>query len=128
MNAIYRALNGTLERREDGWYWRDGTKEPRVRDMLLNRLAPNFRCKTRGHLAYVEVPRDWQAAKYWPDGIQAPAALQAIRKLLRSSAKEGRLIPKSQWDAAMCKHCGCWWDAKDQDDIFARARALGWPG
>ena len=37
------ALGGALQRRPDGWYWRDGTPEPRVRDMLLNDIAPNFR-------------------------------------------------------------------------------------
>ena len=35
-------LGGALQRRPDGWYWRDGTPESRVRDMLLNDIAPNF--------------------------------------------------------------------------------------
>lgn len=149
MSTIYATLGGTLERREDGWYWRGGSREPRARDMLLNELAPNFRCTNRGGTTYVEIPHDWDAAQHWPSGQQDPDAAHAIRELLQSSAairapiyaeglaealddhrltKHGWLLPISQWDAVMREHIGCWWDKREEADMFARARALGWQG
>lgn len=149
MTAIHTTLGGALERRAGGWYWRDGTREPRVRDMLLNELAPNFRCTNRGGSTYVEIPHDWDAAKYWPGQRQDPDAAHAVRELLQSPAaeraaiyaeglaellddhrlaKHGWLVPIEQWDAVMLEPVGCWWDKSEEDDILARARALGWEG
>lgn len=145
--ALYTALGGTLERHADGWRWRGGAKEPRVRDVLLSELAPNFRCTNRGGDTYVEIPHDWDAGKYWPGQRQDPDAVHAIRDLLQSAAavrapiyaeglaealddhrlsKHGWLIPIAQWDAVMREHAGCWWDKREEHDILARARALGY--
>jgi len=147
--AIHTALGGTLYRRIDGWYWSDGSSEPRVRDMLLDELAPNLRCTRRGDTTYVEVPHDWDAARYWPGGRQDTDAAHAIRELLQSPVavrapiyveglaealddhriiKHGWLIPIEQWDVVMREHVGCWWDDGDEADILARARDLGYTG
>lgn len=141
------ALGGTLERRDDGWNWRDGIREPRVRDMLLNELTPNFRCTQHAGGTHVEIPHDWDALKYWPAGQQDPDAANAIRELVQSSAaieapsyaeglaemlddhrlaKHGWLVPIEQWDAVMRELIGCWWEKRDEEEILARARALGW--
>ena len=128
-------LGGALQRRPDGWYWRDGAKEPRVRDRLLNHLAPNFRV-LKGR---VEIPRDWRAAKHWPGGRVDTEAAEAIARLLSDvgnpasiyadglaetldeprSHVHGHTVPVSQWDAAMLEQAGAEWDMEHQPDILA---------
>lgn len=141
---ICTALSGTLERRADGWYWRDGTPEPRVYDLALKHFAPNFRCITRGDgRTYVEVPRGWERAYHW-DGD--PATRRAIYDLIREAGKEapvfaeriapllddhrvtqpGALVPVEMWDAVMSEPAGVGWDGEHEDEILARAESLGW--
>ena len=51
------ALGGTLERLPSGeWQWRDGTPEPRARDLDRN-AHYNFRCRATGSGKYIEVPK-----------------------------------------------------------------------
>lgn len=147
MKAINTTLGGTLERREDGWYWKDGTKEPRVRDMRLRDLAPNFRCINRGGKTMVEVPHDWTNERHWPNRQIDKDVLAGMRELLQHRSAEagevfaeglaellddhrlskpGWLVPIEAWDAVMNEHCGCWWDMREQDDILARAKTLGY--
>lgn len=58
------ALAGALQRRLlGGWYWRSGDAEPRVRDLTLRQLAPNFRCATYGDKTCVEIPAGWRQAR-----------------------------------------------------------------
>lgn len=133
-------LGGALQRRPDGWYWRDGTPEPRVRDMLLNDIAPNFRVMNGA----VEIPHDWRAARHWPQGRTDTDAAEAIARLLSDVGKpasiyadglaealdepasrvQGHTVPVSHWDAAMREPCGAWWDMEHQDDILATADRL----
>lgn len=83
---LMTTLNGTLERHTDGWRWRDGTPEPRVRDLLLGECAPNFRCTRCGDVTYAEIPAGWRSARYWPNGRVDEQAAAAVGELLRSAA------------------------------------------
>lgn len=49
------ALNGTLERRADGWHWSDGTPAPEVSDLSASSYY-NFRCTRFSDQTFVEVP------------------------------------------------------------------------
>ena len=142
------ALGGALQRRPDGWYWRDGTPEPRVRDMLLNDIAPNFRVRTRRNqqtsLASVEIPHDWRAPRHWPNGRVDNDAAEAIARLIGdvgrpasiyadglaetldepASRVQGHTVPVTHWDAAMREPCGTWWDHQHAADILDTARRL----
>lgn len=138
------ALGGTLQRHADGWHWSDGTPEPRVRDMLINDMAPNFRCCG----ARVEIPWNWRDARFWPHGrIDIDAAMR-IDGLIKEGGKResiyaeglaesvddhrltkhGWTIPVALWDAEMRDCCGCWWDKSEEASILDRARSLGWSG
>ena len=139
-------LGGTLQRHPQGWCWSDGTPEPRVRDMLLSHLAPNFRCCDRGGITYVEIPARWRDARYWPGGQIDASAAQEIDALLRECGQrsaiyleglaealddhrltgEGWRVDIAQWEAVMREPVGCWWDKREEADILPRARALGW--
>lgn len=141
-------LGGTLHRYAEGYRWADGMPEPRVRDMLLGDVAPNFRCCNRGVTTYVEIPAGWREQRYWPDGRIDTQAAQVISELLREAGKrspiyaeglaellddhrltkEGWLVDVAQWDAVMAEHCGCWWDKAHEASILQRARELGWQG
>lgn len=138
---ICTALGGTLERRLDGWYWPDGTPEPRVRDMALADVAPNFRCCSSGGITYVEIPRRWREPRYWPKGRIDEAAAIAIAELLAEGGERGAIyaerlaeaidehrltvdgyrVPVALWDAAMREPCGVWWEDADTAEIMARA-------
>ena len=133
-------LGGALQRRPDGWYWRDGTPETRVRDMLLNDIAPNFRVLNGA----VEIPHDWRSARHWPQSRIDTDAAEAIARLLSDVGKpasiyadglaealdepasrvQGHTVPVSHWDAAMREPCGAWWDGEHQADILATADRL----
>ena len=140
MTILSTTLGGALQRRPDGWYWRDGKAEPRVRDMLLNDIAPNFRVMG----SVVEIPHDWRAPRHWPrDRIDTQAA-EAIARLLSDvgrphliyaagiaemlddhrSAVQGYTVPIAQWDAALREPCGVWWDRAHEADILDIARRL----
>lgn len=142
-------LGGALHRYPEGWQWSDGTPEPRVTDMQLSHVAPNFRCANYGGVTCVEIPARWrQDARYWPDRRIDEQAAAQIDSLIRECGKrqaiyleglaealddhrltgDGWTVDAAQWDAVMREPCGCWWDKKHEDDIFARARALGWKG
>jgi hypothetical protein len=142
------ALAGTLQRGIDGWHWSDGTPEPRVRDMRLRDIAPNFRCARRGSVVYVEIPAGWRSARYWPAGRIDIQAAREIEGLLRDAGKQapifaeglaevlddhrlttdGWLVDIAQWDAVMSEACGVWWDSQYEANIHDRAAALGRAG
>lgn len=143
---FYCALGGTIERYSDGWKWRDGQPEPRIRDMMLADVAPNFRCCRRGNVTYVEIPASWRSRRYWPNGRIDTQAAAEIEKLLHEAGErsaiyaeglaeqlddhrlsiDGWLVDVAQWDAVMREHCGCWWDKECESEILDRARELGW--
>lgn len=146
--TISTALGGTLHRTPDGWQWSDGTPEPRVRDLALADVAPNFRCATFGDGAYIEIPRRWRDARYWPGGRLDDEAVAAIAALLDEGGvrapifceglaealddhrltADGYRVPAALWDAAMLEPCGCSWDRAHEAEILGKAEAIrtGW--
>ena len=142
--ANLKMLGGTLERREDGWYWSDGTKEPRVEDLHPSSHY-NFRIRTYHDGSYVEVPHQvayensdlswvinaWDSNKL-KEGISGdvrdhtlvPGAegLKIIKK-----GPGVLLVPVEQWDLwANMTPIGALWDKADEEEILHRARQLGW--
>jgi len=146
---LLSALEEALQRRADGWRWRDETPEPAARDMLLRDLAPNFRCIAGGNgLTYVEIPETWREARWWPSRRVDQDAASVIEELIKAVgdaatiyaedigemidnhriSRRGWRVPVSHWDIAMREPCGVWWDIADEARILARARDLGWTG
>lgn len=144
-------LGGTLQRYADGWRWSDGTPEPRVRDMLLSDVAPNFRCATyggtgNGPVTVVEIPARWRTdARYWPARRIDLDAAAAIDGLIRECGRRGAIyaeglaealddhrltvdgwtVDVAMWDAVMREPVGVWWDTEHEAAIYARVRELG---
>lgn len=128
-------FGGALTRREDGWYWRDGRREPRVTDLLLRHLAPNFRCITRDRTTYVEIPRHWRDQTPDDDAAAAIAALisdhgrpadiyaEGVAEAFDDHrlTYRGYLVPIAAWDAAMSAVVGCRWDTEHEADLLRRA-------
>jgi len=72
-------LGGTLFRDESGtWHWADGTPEPRVWDLTLCDLAPNWRCITFGSGTYVEI-RCREHRKLFPTSARRRAEAPVLR-------------------------------------------------
>lgn len=143
--ALCTALDGTLQRYPTGWRWSDGKDAPELRDMMLQDIAPNFRCS--GGMG--EIPHNWRNKRYWANERVDVGAANAIQELIdavgqrRSIYAEGLaealddhratirgwVVPIPQWDAAMRTGIvGCWWDKSDEPAILDRARRLGWSG
>jgi len=130
------ALGGALVQRPDGWHWRDdGSLEPRVRNMRLRDLAPNWRCATYGSGTYVEIPRGYlrecqdedvrRVVRELVHGAGRPADIYAegSAELLDDHrlTRRGYLVPIEAWDALMNEPCGVIWDQSDEAEILARA-------
>lgn len=132
-------LDGTLRRGDGGWYWIDGTFEPRVRDLLLEELAPDWRCVRRGRHAWVEIPTEWRMS------VRDPELTRAVTELVRQYAQIGPIrdqgaassvgdrgqlrsgyrVPIDAWRIVMQQPCGAVWETSDDRAIRAIARALG---
>jgi len=135
-------FDGTLLRDWQGWYWADGRREPRVRDLRLEEIAPDWRCVRRGRLAWIEIPTDWRAE------IGHDELIRAVTELVRDYAsigliedtgaaatvgrrghrRSGYRVPLSAWRLIMAQPIGATWDPTDHADIRARAHALGYAG
>jgi len=136
-------FSGALQRRMDGrWYWADTDEpEPRVSDLTLQQCAPPFRCATYGSGTVVEIPHDWRAAKYWPQGRVDAEARQVIAGMIADGTatpsavyaeglaeladdhrlrKHGYTLPIAAWDAVMGAVCGASWDAAHEAALLAR--------
>lgn len=145
---LYTVFAGALLRYKDGWRWRDGHPEPRVRDMLLRDVAPAFRFARYGTRICVEIPAAWRDARYWPENRVDPRAAAIIEALLRGHGErmaisgdgleallgkqpqkiDGWIVALARWEATMSALCGASWDKRDEGAILARACALGWIG
>ncbi len=145
---LYTVFGGALLRYTDGWRWRDGQSEPRVRDILLLDVAPAFRFARYGTRICVEIPATWRDAQHWPDNRVDPRVATIIEALLRDPGErmtisgagletllgkqprkiDGWIVDLDRWEAAMSEVCGASWDGRHDDAILARARALGWRG
>lgn len=130
-------LDGALRRGDGGWYWADGQPEPRVRDLLLEELAPDWRCVRRGHQAWVEIPTEWRTR------VHDPELTRAVTELVRQYAdigpirdqgaaaavgergqwRSGYRVPLEAWRVIMRQPCGATWDPADDAGIRALARA-----
>lgn len=131
-------LGGTLRRvGPNQWEWIDGTPEPRVRDLLRNDIAPNFRV-IGGRNGDVEIPRNWR------DYVDDPAIEMAIEWLIREHGRpadvfaeglaealdshtvfvRGYRVPVRAWDEVMNVVTGAMWDLDDEEDILAKAERL----
>ena len=129
-------LDGALRRGEGGWYWADGRFEPRVRDLLLEELAPDWRCVRRGRRAWIEVPTEWRTQIRHPEltravtelvrhygqigSIRDGGAAKAVGE--RGHARSGYRVPLEAWRVIMCQPCGATWDPANDAEIRAIAR------
>jgi hypothetical protein len=137
-----RELGGTLRRGSDGWYWCDDRFEPRVRDLLLEELAPDWRCVRRGRYAWVEIPTDWrftihddELERAVTELVRDYATIGSIRdeSAARNVGERGQLrsgyrVPIEAWQLIMRQPIGATWSVSDDTAIRARARALGYAG
>lgn len=130
-------LDGALRRGDGGWYWADGTFEPRVRDLLLEELAPDWRCVRRGSCAWVEIPTEWRTevhddeltravtelVRHYADigPIHDRGAAAAVGE--RGHARSGYRVPLEAWRVIMQQPCGATWDPTQDADIRAEAHA-----
>jgi len=135
-----RELDGTLCRGPDGWYWCDGTFEPRVRDLYLEELAPDWRCVRRGHCAWVEIPTDWrfhihddELERAITELVRDYATIGSIRdeSAARSVGERGQLrsgyrIPLKAWYLIMHQPIGATWGVSEDSVIRERAREFGY--
>jgi hypothetical protein len=72
------ALGGALQRRPDGWYWRDGTPGAARARHAPERHRAQFPRASEGA---VEIPHDWRAPRHWPNGRVDNDAADAIARL-----------------------------------------------
>lgn len=140
------ALGGTLERRPDGWRWRDGTPEPRVSDLPVAAVH-NYRVSRRGDAAYVEVPvgraREEDDLAFVRVGAaeglyrRGPDVDAGLARLARAGSddhhvhgRDAYYVPVEDWDRHWREHgpLGASWERADEPAILARARELGWTG
>ncbi len=131
-------LDGTLRRGPNGWYWSDGTFEPRVRDLMLEELAPSWRCVRFAHRTWVEIPTDWrfrvehaELRRAVSELVRDYSTIGAIRDdgaasvIGRGQMRSGYRVPLRAWELIMQQPVGATWGAADDADIRAHARALG---
>lgn len=136
---VITELNGALRRDHRGWYWADGEREPRVRDLLLEEIAPDWRCVRRGRLAWIEIPTDWRSS------VEQDELVRAVTELVRDYAsigpiddlgaasnvgrrghrRSGYRVPLPMWQMLMNQPIGATWDPGNDEAIRRRARRLG---
>lgn len=135
-------LGGALRRAPGGWYWADGTFEPRVRDLYLEELAPDWRCVRHARFAWVEIPTDWRFQ------VKDDEVRRAVNELVRDYAtigsihddsaaaavgrrgqrRSGYRVPIRAWRLIMHQPAGAAWSRSDDAAIRERAAALGYEG
>jgi hypothetical protein len=133
------AFAGRLRRLgPDSWAWADGTPEPRVRDLRLRDLAPNWRVVAFGDgRRFVEVPIFWRDLVRDPDVRRAVADLVRVEPETRIYAEgvaeaiddhrrsmRGCLVPLDRWDDRMAEVVGAAWDRADEPAIVAKAASI----
>lgn len=133
------AFAGRLRRLgPDTWAWADGTPEPRVRDLWLRDVAPNWRVIADGSgRSFVEVPLWWRDLVRDPDVARAIAGLLVGSEPTRIYAEgvaealddhrrtvRGYRIPLEAWDERMSEVVGASWDRADEAAILARAASI----
>lgn len=122
IHNAFRVFEGALWRDTDGtWRWADGTPEPRVRDLHLERYQPRLQQVTADGQTHIRVPLDWRTRFFAID----PTMRQAIETLveLPSTSRIARWfqVRKSDWDEAMLRVVGCEWDTGFHGEIVSKA-------
>ncbi len=127
VNPTLTAMGGLLARTPDGWRWRDGAPEPRVRD-LTEAEAFQFPRVTAAHpddptrrAVFVSVPV--RALDDEPDLVEM---LDAVGAAARNSEDDaGRVeVLETAWDAwARGRVIGVLWEAEDEAALFETAEA-----
>lgn len=135
------ALEGFLLRYEDGWYWSDGSPEPRCKDMRLYDLVPTHIWRKIRHNGefYLEIPHDWRecieheevraAIEQLIERYAAPAATPDLRTLYRHSTRapnnsHGYHLRLKLWKSYMSEPIGALWERKDDEAIQAKFNRL----
>lgn len=128
MTPTLTAMGGLLTRTPDGWRWRDGSEEPRVRDLTA---AEAFQFP---RVVYPDPARPGERT-YW---VSVPLAavdeepdLQEMLRHVGAAARPSAYdpghveVPEDAWDEWSVGHViGVLWDAADEADLIATAEAL----
>ncbi len=131
-------FGGTLERKDDGWYWRDGVREDKVRDFTAGELynfrmassdvieVPQFKVDLHPELAWV--PAGGYELTLSRDGSANSEFLCRFPER-RSEMIMAYLAPKTEWDQQMARVIGVSYNDSDIPALSEKARALGyeWP-
>lgn len=131
-------FGGTLERKDGGWYWKNGIREAKVSDLaaadLFNlRMAsanvvevPQFKVELHPELAWV--PAGGYGMRQSRDG-SANSELLCRFPERRSEMIMAYLVPKTEWDQQMARVIGVSYNDSDIPALSEKARALGyeWP-
>lgn len=122
-------LTGLIERRADGWYWKNGEPEPRLFDIGAAFFAPGFAQVDHEGRQYVAVPAHWEDGGAW-DGSAS------VRDLIRQAIEEGGqlaeltptdppgepiegwIVPIELWESILCEPIGAAWRDEDDDAIL----------
>lgn len=139
---ITTALQGCLERHADGWYWCDGTYEPRVDDVPLDYASDQWPRLDSDEGTAVGVPHDFRQrippgqtalitlidALVREHGIAAalPAKDMDHQTGLEGLQRHGWLIPESVWNDRVSRPLGARWDINDEPLLLEKAGALGY--
>lgn len=122
------AMGGTLIRHPEGWRWRDGRPEARVRDVTaLEAFA--FPTVTRadpeapgGRARFLAIPRG--AAAEEPE-LREAIAMAGARAIEPEDDPGVIEVPWSLWEPwAKTQVIGLRWDAADEADLIREAEAL----
>ncbi len=126
MAETFSALGGLLVRGDDGWRWRDGSPEPRVRDLTAAEAFqfPRVRSvdpRTGVAAGYVAIPRTALAED--ADLLGAVVEEAGERVLDAGPTLE---VPEELWDAwAPAQVIGLGWEPDDESEILRRAEGFG---
>ncbi len=125
--TVLTAMGGLLTRHQDGWRWRDGRAEPRVRDLTAAEAFPFPRVTEvdpgapEGRVRYINVP--WRIVREEPD--LAEVISLAGPRALRPAGEPVVQIPEDIWDPWVHNRViGVLWDADDEDDLLSTAESL----
>jgi hypothetical protein len=123
------AIGGLLVRQADGWRWRDGSPEPRVRDLTAAQAFEFPRVRsidpaTGAVTPYVSITRE--ALDEDADLLGDVIAFAGSRALHVGGPRGTVEVPEEIWDAwASDRVIGLGWNPSDEADILARAESLG---
>ncbi len=123
------AMGGLLVRQADGWRWRDGSLEPRVRDLTAAQAFEFPRVRsvdpTSGTItAYVSISR--AALDEDADLLADVIAFAGPRAIAVGGPRGTVEVPEEVWDVwASDRVIGLGWEPSDEAAILARAESLG---